>query len=313
MFAKPLFILLTFVLAGCSGKEAATEYSIRGKAPEAAGDTVYVHKYDHFDYSNKDYILDSTIVDEQGNFEFSFSYEPDKLVYVSQYNAPPPSYRVLRPEPEYYYYSFCANFFGMEPTLYLENDKAYKISHWDQNNSDSSIKFEDQKMDLLRNYYRTVNYRTDLSDENRDPLNIDPELAWQMLQNKREGFLKEYQLEKDQPVDTFEGYLKTEILLGAVNDFFVWYKNREDSEEDPELVEKILQEYHSANWNSNSVEYFKLTERYVTHQMNLQKGQSATYYPPNEDKLEYAMSYSREDIREQYTNNLKNLMREQKE
>lgn len=307
---KPLILLFALSFLSCGSAETTTDYTIKGTSEEYIGDTVYVHKYDHFDYLNQDHILDSAVVDSEGNFELLFSYEPDKLVYVSRYKVPPPSYQVFRQTPEHYYYSMCANFFGMSPTIYLGNQREYRISHWDQKNNDSSIKFEDRNQGLLREYYRTVDYRGELADENRTPLQLEPHVAWQIIEKERDQILKDFELNKDFPANSLEGYLKTEISLGAINDYLVWYGLQEESADTPDFINRIIEQYNSSEWNSNSLEFFKLNERYITHQMNLQNGQEAKYYPSDEDKLTYAKQYARPDVRDQYVENLSSLIKE---
>lgn len=306
---KYLVLLLALVFINCAPIEN-NEFTIKGNSQQPTGSTVYVHKYDHFNYLDADHILDSATVAKDGNFELNFKYKQDKLVYISKFSTPPPSYLVFRSNPEHYYYSFCANFFAMSPTIYLGNGSYYQIHHWDGENDDNSIDFENENLNLLRQYYRHVDYRGELADANRTPLKIDPGVAWRMIERKRDQLLEEFEVENEYPLSSYESYLKTEICLGAINDFLVWYNLREEGGAAPELIENILKQYNNGEWNANSVEYFKLTERYVTHQINLQKGMSGNYYPADETKLYVAMEHSRHNIRSQYVSNMKKLVPE---
>ena len=307
-YLKLLTLVLALAILSCS-QPKGKNIVISGISKELVGDTVYLKEYDHFNYLNDNFIIDSSIVQNDGSFSFKLNYDSPRLVTVSSYNNPPPSYNVFQQNPEMYFYSFCANFFAMSPTIYIESEKNYDITSWDEKNENNSIQFNDEKQNKLRQYYRTVDYRAELADENREIQTMEPALAWGIIQNKQNEFLEEFGLNNEFPLLSYENYLKTEIILGAVNDFLIWNNLQAEYSISPELYDDILNTYNQDNWSPNSVEYFKLTERYVTYQLNLKNNKQENYYPPDETKLQVAQEYAKQNIRDKYTNNIKKLIK----
>jgi hypothetical protein len=153
-------------------------------------------KFNHFDYLDDNYILDTCIVNDKGEFSFKIKESYPKLVSLTSHNKPPNTYQVFKNSPEIFYYSFCANFLAQKPTLYLEKNSNYKIEHWDSKLNDSSIVYSNKKLNQLRKYYRHVDYRKGYIDDNRDFLDITKEEAWGNVSKIRDSLLSEFNFDK---------------------------------------------------------------------------------------------------------------------
>ena len=187
-----LLVICLFLFTLSCKKDIESKITITGNSKELINNTIYLKEYNHFNYLNKSYILDSTMVDSLGNFQFSIKADSPELITISKYSLPPLSYQVFKETPNIYYYSFCANFFANEPCLYIDTKKNYSITHWDTKNLDSSIIFNNENQNLLRNYYRTIDYRGLVTDENRQPLSISATEAWDIILEEKEKRIKDF-------------------------------------------------------------------------------------------------------------------------
>jgi len=307
---KRLFvIILATFLFNCQN-EKKPEYTILGKNIEIIGDTVFLKKFKHFDYLDDNYILDTCIVNDKGEFSFKIKESYPKLVSLTNHNKTPNTYQVFKNSPEIFYYSFCANFLAETPTLYLENNSNYKIEHWDSKLNDSSIVYNSKKLNQLRKYYRNVDYRKGYIDDNRDFLDITKEEAWGNVSKIRDSFLSEFNLDKKYSQNSYENYLNTEIKLGAVNDFLIWYFRKTDNNITNNFYRDLMEIYNSDKWHPSSVEYYKLTEHYINYKLNIKNDKTIKYYKPSIEKYEIAKEYARQNIKELYAENIKKLMNE---
>jgi hypothetical protein len=66
--------------------------------------------------------------------------------------------------------------------------------------------------------------------------------------------------------------------------------------------------YNSDKWHPNSIEYYKLTEHYISYKLNIKNGKTKKYYEPSIEKYKIAKEYARKNIRELYAENTKKLM-----
>ena len=304
-----LVIILATSLFNCQN-EKKPEYTISGKNIEIIGDTVFLKKFKHFDYLDDNYILDTCVVNDKGEFSFKIKESYPKLVSLTNHNKPPNTYQVFKNSPEIFYYSFCANFLAETPTLYLENNLNYKVEHWDSKLNDSSIVYNNKKLNQLRKYYRNVDYKKGYIDDNRDFLDITKEQAWGNVSKIRDSFLSEFNLDKKNSQNSYENYLNTEIKLGAVNDFLIWYLRKTDNNITNNFYGDLMEIYNSDKWHPNSVEYYKLTEHYINYKLNIKNGKTKKYYKPSIEKYEIAKEYARENIKELYADNIKKLINE---
>ncbi len=305
---KLIVIIVTIFLFSCKN-EKIEQFTISGKSSELIGDTIFLKKFKHFEYLDDNYILDTCIVDSEGKFNFEIKTTYPKLVSITKHNKLPNTYQVFKNTPDIFYYSFCANFLAETPTLYLEKNSDYKIQHWDSKLNDSSIVYDNVKLNLLRKYYRNADYRKGFVDNNREFLNISKEKAWENVKKIRDSFLKEYNLNEEFKQDSFENYLKTEILLGSINDYLIWYKNQENNGIKNDFYKELMETYNLKEWNSYSVEYYKMTEQFITYQLNLKYNKNVDYYEPSNDKIEFAKKYARSNISEIYFRNIERLIK----
>lgn len=300
-----LFTILFFW--SCSDKPSET--IITGNSKTLAGETIYLKKYSHFDYLDE-YMIDSTVVNPDGKFTFSLKIDDPELVTIAKTKRPPGSYMVLRDRPDLYYYSFCEKFFGFDPLFYVEQGTNYHIAEWDK--EEDVVTYDDNRHNLLRKYYKNVDWKKDLRDPNRVPLQMDAKKAWELVSNQRDSIFAELDFAGELENKSYENYLRTEIELGAINKFLVWNKSQIENTLTADLLEQIMETYNSGNWNPNSMEIYKLTERYISYQMNKQEGKNLYYYEPGAEKIAMAEKYADPRIRKKYIRNMKILM-EQKE
>lgn len=297
----PLFAIL--FLWSCSDR--SSEITITGNGKTLAGQTIYLKKYSHFDYM-EEYMIDSTVVEPDGTFTFSLKVDEPELVTIGKSNYPPATYMVLRENPDHYYYSFCEKFFGFDPLFYVEQGTNYNITHW--NKEEDEVTYGDARHNLLRKYYKDIDWKKDLRDPNRDPLQMDPEKAWKIVSAQRDGILAELDFAGELENESFENYLKTEIELGAINEYLLWNYHQSENPLEGEQLDQIMETYNAGDWNPNSVELYKLTERYISHRMNKQKGKNMYYYEPGAKKIAMAEKYADPGIREKFIRNMKILM-----
>lgn len=300
---KLLSLVAILFLWSCSDRSSKT--IITGNSKTLAGQTVYLKKYSHFDYL-EEYMIDSTVIDPDGSFTFNLEVDEPELLTIGKFNNPPATYMVLRDRPDHYYYSFCEKFFGFDPLFYVEQGTNYKISHW--NKEEDEVTYMDDRHNLLRKYYKNIDWKKDLRDPNRDPLQMDAEKAWELVSSQRDSVLAELDFTGELENESFENYLKTEIELGSLNEFLLWNYRQSENPLEGELLDQIMETYNSGNWNPNSIELYKLTERYISHRMNRQKGKNLYYYEPDVKKIAMAEKYADPRIREKFIRNMKILM-----
>ena len=108
--------------------------------------------------------------------------------------------------------------------------------------------------------------------------------------------------------NSFDNYLYSEIYLGHLNQFLNWFEefypeNVELAINNPQsknIYLEIFSEYNNHKWNSKSLEYYKFTERYVNHHMNIQSKSFENYYKPTEMKRKLAEKVLEGKNRERY-------------
>ncbi|WP_029037260.1 hypothetical protein [Salinimicrobium xinjiangense] len=296
------FLFAAILFWSCSDDPFKT--TIAGNSKTLAGQTIYLKKYSHLDYM-EEYMLDSTVVDSEGNFAFSLLNTEPALVTIDNRQRPPGTYMVLRDRPDHYYYSFCEKFFGFDPLFYVEQGKNYNIAHW--NEKKDEVTYGDDRHNVLRDYYKSINFRK-FVDEQSASGQQDPEKVWGQVSAHRDSILTKLNFAQDLRNKSFENYLRTEIELGAINEFLAWNYRENPNPMEEEQLEQILEAYNNRNWNPNSIELYKLTEWYISHQMNKQNGKNLYYYEPSTEKIAMAEKYANPRIREKFVRNLEVLM-----
>ncbi|MEE9407776.1 MAG: hypothetical protein V3V28_06860 [Polaribacter sp.] len=300
-----LTILILFL--GCNEKRKES-FVITGHNTELAGKTIYLKKYNHFDYLDQEYILDSTIINSDGSFSFDIKNNFPNLITISKYNLMPLTYQVFKNTPQDYYYSMCSQFLASSPTIYMDNPKSIRIDNWDSKNNLNSVKYADDYLNRLRKYYKSVNYRKDIRDENRIRIDTTKEYALESIFKYRETYLSKYSLNSSFNENSFQQYFRTEVYLGAINEFLQWYSQEKKKSFDDEFFKNLMSVYTEEKWHPNSLEYYKFNEHYVTYLLNLERNSSNVFYEPSKEKIEIAKKNVNSNIKNIYLSNLKKLL-----
>lgn len=304
---KKLILAIGICFIGISLYSSNSTTTIKGNRIDLKGKMVYLKNYDHFSYSDNNYILDSCEVKDNGDFKFEIIMQNPMLVIVSDNTALPPSYSTLREAPDLYFYSFCATHFGFDPTLFIEPNQNYEITEWNAGYM-QAIKYAKNNNNLLRNFYLESDYLNDLLNERKDEfLNIGPERAWQIIKAQKDQWVKKLNQYSTATSEEFKSYYTTEVELGAINNFLLWYDNQTFFEKDHDFYFSFLESYTSKTWHPSSLEYFKLSERFVAYQMSKNKEETKIYYPVSDQKFEFAKRYISPNVSNRYLSNLKRL------
>ncbi len=301
-------LLSSFLILSCNNKNENKETSISGKLFSSKSKTVYLNIVDHFDYLNDGFTIDSTSVSENGKFTFNSRNLDSKLVTLSTEKFRPYTYQILSIAPQTYYFGNCEKFFTSIPTFYITDEDFIDIN-WFETQSIDSISSPDNSGFLqvkLREFY--------LNSKNIEASNLDYdtkqsiETNWEQLLIEKNFDLKKVNLDNIRIETNFDNYLYTEIYLGHLNQFLNWFEqyypeNVKASISDPKLeniYSNIFSEYNKHKWNSKSFEYYKFTERYVNHHMNIQSKSFENYYKPSENKRKLAKEVLNGNNRERY-------------
>ena len=300
-----LSIILLIFCFGCHSKE----HTISGVIEDMDKEIIYLKKYDHFNYLDEEYILDSCTIDKNRSFKFILKKEYPNFVTLTTYKHPPGTYQVFAETPEHFYYSFCSNFLAETPTFYIEDGKDYIINHWDSDRNLESVVFNDSNANALRDYYKEIDFRKDLRGKDRKPLIVEKEIALSRILKIRDYYLKKYNLDKDFDKNSFKNYFKTEITLGAITEFLQWFPNVPDRRIDDVFFSKLMSVYEEDYFHPSSLEYYKLTEHYISYKLNIKNKCVKIYYPPSDEKLMIAMKYVNDNVKSSYVNNIRQLVK----
>ncbi len=269
---------------------------ISGKLFSSKSKMIYLNKIDHFDYFNDEYTIDSTSVSENGEFKFNSQNLSSELVSLSTEKFQPYTYQIYSVAPETYYFGNCAKFFIAIPTFYISNEKSININ-WHETNDIDSISSPDNTGILqvkLREFYLNSD-KMDVSKLDYDK-KIDFKTNWEQMLIEKEFDLKAANLDNIQNENSFDNYLYSEIYLGHLNRYLKWFEHYfpdtvgtlVGNPSSDTFYSNIFLEYNKHTWNSKSLEYYKFTERYVNHFMNLESKKFENYYEPSEKKRKLA-------------------------
>ena len=64
-------LILSLIFYSCNKNENSELTIVSGVIHSSDAKKVYLSKIDHFDYLNNEYLIDSSSISEDGNFEFS--------------------------------------------------------------------------------------------------------------------------------------------------------------------------------------------------------------------------------------------------
>ncbi len=296
--ALKLFTILIAVIftSSCHGQTENQKTTISGKLFTSKANTVYLNKIDNFDYLNDGFTIDSTSVSENGEFMFNGQNLDSKLVSLTTEKFKPYTYQIFSIAPHTYYFGNCEKFFTSIPTFYITDEESI-IINWYETQSIDSISSPDKSglsQIKLREFY--------LNSKKIDASSLDYEnkqdfaANWEQMIIEKDYDLKKVNLENISIENSFDNYLYTEIYLGHLNQFLNWFEQffHEDviasvnNLKQGNFYSNIFSEYNKHNWNSKSLEYYKFTERYVNHYMNVQSKSFEHYYKPSEKKRKLA-------------------------
>lgn len=295
-FKLIVLFFTSIVISSCLGQTESKKTSISGKLFSSAGKTVYLNKIDHFDYLNDKFTIDSTTVSENGEFRFDGQNLDSQLVSLTTEKFKPYTYQIFSAAPQTYYFGNCEKFFTSIPTFYVTDEESIDIN-WHETQSIDSISSPNNSglaQIQLREFYLNSK-KIDASNLNYDNKQ-DFEENWEQMLIEKDFDLKKVNFENIKLEKSFDNYLYTEIYLGHLNQFLNWFEEHfpgdvKTSIQNPKLenfYSNIFTEYKRHKWNSKSLEYYKFTERYVNHYMNIQTKSFEHYYKPSDKKRELA-------------------------
>lgn len=286
--------------------------TVRGTIKGLEGEMVYGKQINPFSY-NSNSLLDSSKVDENGMFEFTIDEPLPILLNLSKENRQHPVNQVLRANPEYYYFGYCAMFYLPEPTLYLTESSPIDLD-WTVKSPLDSFTFKNLNYDYQNkfyNYYLNENLSEGLY-EGGDFKKMEAQEAWDVIELAINETLEKYDVEGTEERDNYNAYLYTEIKMGAINMFISWFETIYEEELDvaftsgevPPLYTNAFTIYSNEKWNYQSVEFYKMTERFVTYNLNKSRREFQTYYPSNEEKIALAKKILPADLVDRYIANI---------
>jgi len=302
-----LILFSSFIFQSCTAQSSSV--TVKGIIKDFKGKTVYAKQINPFSYQSNS-LLDSTKVDENGAFEFRLNVSLPILINFSKNNKQHPVHQVLQNAPENYYFGYCAMFYLQEPTMYLEEASTINLD-WTVKNLSDSFSFKNLSYDYQNKFY---NYYIDeglgeLLYDGSELKQMKKEEAWSLIDIFINKTLEKHNIEKNEQNDKFDNYLYTEIKLGAINVFITWYEKIYQDELElafpsgnlPDSYTKAFSIYSDNEWNHQSVEFYKMTERFVTFNMNKSRKEFNTYYSPNKEKKTIAKKALQPTTFEKYT------------
>lgn len=316
--AKSIIILtLVIISTSCGYKSkspALDKVVIKGNIQGTDSTFVYLKHINPFNYNNNS-ILDSSLVKTNGDFEFEIKKTLPLLINISKNGKQHPVNQVLRRDPHNYYYGYCAMFYTPEPTLLLTNKSIIQLDwkvgeRFDSYTFDASIASDQE---IFYNYYRQENIGDFLRYEDGNFTIMDPQIAWNSIEQTTNELVIKYGLNNTNLEDIFHNYLYTEIKLGAINEYLNWYEYLFSDELQkafannriPDIYTNPFKLYANSHWNIQSVEYYKMTERFITYNMNKSLNKFRQYYPPSVSKISMARKVLKPKVADKYATNFK--------
>ncbi len=319
MKKKIVLLILVFFSISCRKQKLEIEktITISGKLISNRTKIVYLKMIDNFNYLGDNYIVDSTMVSNEGEFKFKVNKSSSNLLSLSITNKEPFSYRVLREIPDKYYFGSCAKFFAAEPTFYVSANDSINIDWFNREGLDSVIHKTHLKktQNLMYQYYSNAHKSVAANLYEED--SIDYETAWNKVIKDQENKLKLIDTFKIRTTESFENYMYTEIVLNNMNIYLNWFENKYPNRVNSAILNsnndnfynQILTKYSNHLWNSKSFEYYKFTERFVNYHMNLKNQIFKTYYEPTKEKKQIAKKVLKGKNRKLYLSVLEKQIR----
>lgn len=310
-----LFLLMAAV--PCTSIISAQEiktFTVTGTIQDFDGKMIYAKKVDAMGYMGNT-VLDSAVVDSSGNFSLTLNASTPLILNFSKFEGTHPIHNILINDPDKYFFGYCAMFYVPEPTLYLTEAVDFKLD-WKASQGMDTYTFDSLPTDNHKIFYLYY-LQEDISDifynEEGDYKAMKPEDAWEIMEARRAQALSKFGIDEESLSDPFKSYMNTEIQLGLANFYLSWYENTQVDQLNnqfatgnaPSVYYDLIKLYNKGGWNTDSVEYFKMTERSVTFTMNLANKKFQKYYPVDETKLNVPMKILEYEVAEKYVENLK--------
>lgn len=294
---KIIYTLLLIPFLSCTNQDNRDGVIISGTLISPKSDMVYLNEVNHFDNLSENYTIDSASVSENGKFMFKKHKLQSKLVTIATKNNKPITYQIYSTAPQTYFFGNCEKFFTSIPTFYITDEKTLNINWLHKSAGIDSISSPDSSaisQIKLREFYLGLK-RTNASRVDYDN-KVDFKENWAQMLIEKDHDIENAALENIEEENSFDNYLYTEIYFEHLNTFLNWYEKNfpekvKASIVNPELnsfYSNIFLEYDEHLWNSKSLEYYKFTERYVNHHMNLEAKTFEQFYKPSEKKRKLA-------------------------
>jgi len=279
MNIKTVFIILTFFFFTLNFFAQEIKIPVKEMYHIQSGDTVYVKRVNYFDYKGK-YIVDTLFV---ANDSLYF-HKKDKgqFLYVFSTNTDVPiTYIPLLQAKEQYTFMLCSNFYTGINYLLLDR------------------RFNKDEHDFLKEFYVLFTKKSfDRKLYEKEEYKLMPvEKAESLIAQQKNNFYDKLARKTKLFSASFIDYIKTEIELGSINQFLNWYEDTNEQYIKKEFKktgkspvhEKYYTYFLNRKWNKNSIQYFRMVERYVNYQISQQKGIFKNYHKESE-------TYNKESI-----------------
>lgn len=256
---------------------------------------IYIKKVDYFNSNSDNFLVDSIIIDKNRMIKFNKRIKHAEFYLISTNKNTPRTYIPLRQHPDKYNYTFCGKYYMAFDYLYVADSYNHK-----------ETKF-------LKEFYKkfTENgFDKDLYNNESEYLKLSVEKAEVIVNNKKKLFLSYLEKNKEYFSNAFCEYIETEIKLGAMNQFLNWYEYIFNDEitstirnnRTERVLEKFYNFYSAGDWESNSLQFYKSTKRYVNFQLSKKNNEFNVYHVPSEKKNRIAKKYLKQKIYERYLN-----------
>lgn len=309
-----LFLVVSAISCNNTPKSHQTDFIIvKGNIKGFDGKTLYAKNINAISYQNNS-ILDSALVDNNGDFDFKISKSLPLLLNFSKNGRQHPIHELLQKNPDKYYYGYCSMYYIPEPTLYLTDNLNIQLD-WTVSERIDSYNFDlaaTKNQVKFYDYYLNEDISKVLYEDDGFFKTMDSQTAWNKVEAAMNEALIKYEVDENTLQDEFNNYLKTEIKLGSANMYLNWYeymfaKDLEKafaSDNIPELYAKTINMHEDFQWNTDSVEFYKMTERFITFNLNKSIKEFKDYYPTSERKISIARDLLKPSIADEYVSNI---------
>lgn len=321
IITKALILVLFIFLTSCTNESKSTQSdvtTIKGNIKGFKGGFLYLKHVNPIKYQSNS-VLDSSLVESDGDFEFKITNSIPILINISKNARQHPIHEIFRNDPDKYYYGYCALFYIPEPTLYLTGSSNIELDWTVAERIDSYTidKQTNKNQEKFYNYYLEENMSKALYEDDGDFKFMDTRTAWNGIEEAIYVMQQKYEINENNLDNEFNNYLNTEITLGAINMYVNWYEYTLSNELDkafvsgkiPDLYSNAINTYMGSKWNKQSVEYYKLTERFITFNLNKSHKEFRKYYPYSASKISMARQKLKPGDADEYVRNV-NLLDE---